>query len=188
MRYVYQIYLDKSFSRAAEHLFMTQPSLSIAVRREERRIGAKLFDRSERPLQLTQAGEAYIRAGEHLSARPKLPLERFRELEFILLQKGNNLHDRSVRMFKEAGFEPKIKLSLSQLVTAYRFAGQGLGATFVSDRIICAAPSENLLFYAISSPEADRLFHTLLPPRDYTAQAVKAFIRFAMNRFGVEAG
>ena len=34
-------------------------------------------------------------------------------------------------MFEEAGFEPKTKLKLSQLVTAYHLAAAGIGATFV---------------------------------------------------------
>jgi len=125
-----------------------------------------------------------IRAGRHLSpSYPKVPLERFRELEFILLQKGNNLYDRSAHMFESAGFTPKVKLALSQLVTAYRFADSGMGATFVSDRIVRATPSQNLTFYSINSPEVDRLFYTLLPQRNYTAHAVKAFIEYALEQF-----
>ena len=60
MKYVYQLYLDRSFSKAAEHLYMTQPALSIAIKRVEAELGAELFDRSRHPLELTQAGEAYI--------------------------------------------------------------------------------------------------------------------------------
>ena len=87
-------------------------------------------------------------------------------------------------MFDEAGFEPKVKLSLSQLVTAYRFADNGVGATFVSDRIVQKAPSQNLTFYAIESKEVDRLFYSLLPQRNYTAHAVKAFIAYAVEQLG----
>ena len=56
MEYIYQVYRDQSFSKAAENLFMTQPALSLAIRRVEDRLGAELFDRSRRPLRLTQAG------------------------------------------------------------------------------------------------------------------------------------
>ena len=31
MKYVYQVYLDGSFSKAAENLHLTQPALSIAI-------------------------------------------------------------------------------------------------------------------------------------------------------------
>ena len=33
MKYIYQVYQDGSFSAAAEHLYMSQPALSIAVLR-----------------------------------------------------------------------------------------------------------------------------------------------------------
>ena len=35
MEYIYQVYRDQSFSKAAENLFMTQPALSLAIRRVE---------------------------------------------------------------------------------------------------------------------------------------------------------
>ena len=62
MKYILQIYKDRSFSKAAEHLYMTQPALSIAVKRVEDSLGAELFDRRHHPLELTQAGEAYLEA------------------------------------------------------------------------------------------------------------------------------
>lgn len=309
MQYVYQVYQDGSFTKAAEKLYLTQPALSIAIRQEEQRLGAALFDRSRRPLALTPAGEAYIRsvermkyleadlgreledlrnlhtgrlhiggthylncfllaevlagfsqrypgiqievsedssarlvkrlerreldltfscapehierfehqpaffdhillavpreaplseslrqsalsaediqAGRHLSdSCPRVPLGEFQALEFILLQKGNNLYDRSQAMFDEAGFIPNVKMALSQLVTAYRFADNGLGAAFISDRILVSVPSDRLMFFSIASLQVNRLFHTLLPQRNYTAHTVKAFIDYLLEWFG----
>ena len=66
MQYIYQVYQDGSFTKAAEKLFLTQPALSMAVRQEEKILGAALFDRSRRPLALTPAGEAYIRTTERV--------------------------------------------------------------------------------------------------------------------------
>ena len=57
-----------------------------------------------------------ITKGRHLTDTcPAVTLTSFKDMEFILLSPGNNLHDRSLHMFKDAGFEPKIKLQLSQL-------------------------------------------------------------------------
>ena len=45
MQYIYQVYQDGSFTKAAEKLYLTQPALSMAVRQEEKNLGAALFDR-----------------------------------------------------------------------------------------------------------------------------------------------
>ncbi len=47
---------EKSFSRAAEKLFRTQPAVSLAVQRLEQELGEKLIDRSGKYLILTDAG------------------------------------------------------------------------------------------------------------------------------------
>ena len=45
MKYVYEVYKEKSFSKAAASLFISQPSLSANVKRIENRIGSPIFDR-----------------------------------------------------------------------------------------------------------------------------------------------
>lgn len=300
MNYIYQVYLEGSFSKAAEKLYLTQPALSIAIQKIETAAGMPLFERSTRPLKLTPAGEAYIdtikkiqyleqeleqkledrrqlKAGnikiggshylnayilpkimesfskkyplvqmellEHSSAQlsrmlaereldltfncnpkfvmdferypafddqillavpkshpvnqahigaamcasdiqagkhllpscPTVSLQDFREIEFILLTKNNNLHDRSYAFFDAAGFAPRVKLEISQLVTAYHLANHGLAATFVSDRLV-TAEKDNLNYYKLDSEQIVRHFYILLPKRNYTSFATRAFI------------
>ena len=311
MRYIYRVYQEGSFSKAAEKLFLTQPALSIAIKRVEDSIGAALFDRSRHPLELTEAGRASIRAIEQMSdleddlereisdlrdlktgkllvggshylnsyilARilsgfsrrypgvrialtekgsdeliadleerkldlpfscdpelverfehrlafqdmillavpkkfltgtepekaaltaaqvmegkhlrpdcPKVALSCFREMEFILLGAGNNLHSRNLQMFDQAGFTPKIKMTLSQLVTAYRLADNEMGITFIADRMV-RSPVSNLMFFRIDSELTERSFHILLPKRNYTAHAVRAFADYAVSELKNEA-
>ncbi len=66
MEYVYEVYKEKSFSRAAANLFISQPSLSANVRRVENRIGYPIFDRSTDPITLTPAGQLYIQAAQRI--------------------------------------------------------------------------------------------------------------------------
>ena len=66
MEYVYAVYQEKSFSRAAEKLFISQPSLSANVKRVEQQVGYPIFDRSTKPLTLTECGRQYIRAVEKI--------------------------------------------------------------------------------------------------------------------------
>ena len=66
MEYVYAVYKEKSFSKAAEKLFISQPSLSANVKREEKAIGYPIFDRSTKPLVLTEPRKKYIETVEHI--------------------------------------------------------------------------------------------------------------------------
>ncbi len=303
--YIYKVYEEGSFSKAAEKLHITQPALSIAIQKMETSLGMPLFDRNYRPLRLTAAGKTYIESikkmfyleqdlnqqitdiynlktgsirigGSHylnayilpdllqkfnqmhpgiqlqmieagsndlshmlsehkldltfscntvlvdaferypffhdqillavpetfsincqlaeyaLSAAdivskkhlhsdcPTAPFSYFHNLDYILLSEGNNLHDRAFQLFKAAGFSPRIKLQLSQLVTAYHLAIAEFGATFISDRIIRTADAP-LKFYKIAPQIADRLFYILLPHNSYVSKATRAFIQFLLD-------
>lgn len=58
-----------SFSAAAEHSFVTQPSLSMQVKALEEELGVVLLDRSKKPVIPTEAGEVVLaRAREALKA------------------------------------------------------------------------------------------------------------------------
>jgi DNA-binding transcriptional LysR family regulator len=50
----------RSFSRAAEALFLTQPSVTARIQTLEREIGERLFERSGRTVSLTDAGRAFM--------------------------------------------------------------------------------------------------------------------------------
>ena len=58
--YVYEVYKERSFSKAARNLFISQPALSVTIKRIENRIGCPIFDRSTNPVGLTECGEKYI--------------------------------------------------------------------------------------------------------------------------------
>lgn len=66
MEYVYEVYKEKSFLKASQNLFISQPALSSTVKRIEQRIGYPIFDRSTKPLRLTKCGEEYIKAVEQI--------------------------------------------------------------------------------------------------------------------------
>lgn len=60
--YVYEIYKEQSFSKAAHNLYISQPSLSARIIKIEEELGLPIFDRSTAPLRLTEFGEVYIDA------------------------------------------------------------------------------------------------------------------------------
>lgn len=56
------------FGRAAKRLAMTQPPLSRQIQMLERSVGVMLFDRSNRNVQLTVAGQRFLRDARHVLA------------------------------------------------------------------------------------------------------------------------
>ncbi|MGL4936044.1 MAG: LysR substrate-binding domain-containing protein [Cetobacterium sp.] len=59
--YLLVISEEKSFSKAAKKLFISQPSLSQYVSNLETELGIKIFDRNKYPITLTSSGEVFIK-------------------------------------------------------------------------------------------------------------------------------
>lgn len=60
MLYVLAVYEERSFSRAAEKCYISQPALSKIVKKVEGNLGTLIFDRGSFPLKVTAEGEAFI--------------------------------------------------------------------------------------------------------------------------------
>ena len=69
---------ERSFSKAAELRFVTQPQFSPRIRALELWAGAELIDRSATPLRLTAAGEALLPAARSAAAGLDEARERIR--------------------------------------------------------------------------------------------------------------
>lgn len=81
LEYLLAIYRHKSFSKAAEKCFVTQPTLSMQIQNLESEIETKLFDRSKKPIQPTDAGLKIIEQAENILAE----VEKLKELHRNLL-------------------------------------------------------------------------------------------------------
>lgn len=66
MKYVYEVYKERSFSNVARNLYISQPALSGMIKKIEKNIGMPLFDRSTTPIQLTECGKKYIKTAEKI--------------------------------------------------------------------------------------------------------------------------
>lgn len=60
LQYFIQVTHFKSFTKAAEHLFITQPTISKMIKNLEMELGVELFDRSRKQLTLTDAGQVVL--------------------------------------------------------------------------------------------------------------------------------
>lgn len=90
---IYTVYQEGSISKAAQKLFISQPSLSVMIQRIEEEVGVPLFDRTSKPIRLTEVGQEYVKASEeimHIEKAFQNYLEACQELQTGTLTIGSN--------------------------------------------------------------------------------------------------
>ena len=60
LRYIVAVAQEKSFGRAAQRCFISQPALSVAIQKLEEELGAQLFERSKSEITITPVGERVV--------------------------------------------------------------------------------------------------------------------------------
>lgn len=60
MQYIVTLSEERQFQRASEKCFVTQPTLSMQIKKAEETLGNKIFDRSRNPLELTSYGQKLL--------------------------------------------------------------------------------------------------------------------------------
>ena len=96
-KYIKAIAECHSFSRAAQQLYVSQPSLSRFVRKVEDELGVELFERDSIPLGLTPAGHKYLEY-----------IERFQALESAMKKDFASITVEKAMMNSEVGFCRKV--------------------------------------------------------------------------------
>src|SRR5438477_6383896 len=81
LRYFVAIAEERSFTRAAERLWVAQPGLSTQMRRLEAELGVRLFERHTRGVDLTQAGELFLERARLTLAAAETAAATGRDLE-----------------------------------------------------------------------------------------------------------
>lgn len=305
MEYVYEVYKEHSFSKAAKNLFISQPSLSASIKKTETELGFEIFDRSTKPIGLTEFGKAYIESIEKIleiqenfenyandlsdlqagkltvggtnlftsyilppiisnfskkypkiainivetttanlekqlfngdldiiidnydfddniyekeffahdniilavpkdfscnvlaqkyqicyedivsgkyinSDFPTVPLNIFKDSNFIFLKEGNDTRKRADKICHRSRFSPKMFLELDQQITAYNLACFGIGITFVSDILIKYVPRDNnLVFYKLETQDAGREIAFFYKKYKYIKKSTQEFLKIA---------
>ena len=80
IKYIYEIYENQSFSKAAKKLYISQPALSSIIKKAEDELQLPIFDRSTNPISLTKAGEYYIAAIKEIIEIENRVKYKFKEL------------------------------------------------------------------------------------------------------------
>lgn len=85
-KYIYTIYRLKSFSLAAQELFISQPALSRAIKNAEIGLGAPIFNRKTIPISLTEEGKIYIEAIEKMLQIERNATENIRDSKHLVFR------------------------------------------------------------------------------------------------------
>ncbi len=82
LQYVLAVAEHKNFTLAAEKCFVTQPTLSMQIQKVEEELGIQIFDRSKKPIQLTEVGQKIVAQAKNIVN------EADRMQDIVDLQKG----------------------------------------------------------------------------------------------------
>jgi LysR family hydrogen peroxide-inducible transcriptional activator len=66
LQYVLAVAEHKNFTAAAEKCFVTQPTLSMQIQKLEEELDIQIFDRSKKPIQLTEVGEKIVNQAKNI--------------------------------------------------------------------------------------------------------------------------
>jgi DNA-binding transcriptional LysR family regulator len=81
LRYFVAIAEERSFTRAAERLWVAQPGLSTQIRRLEAELGIQLFERHTRGVDLTEVGELFLERARTALAAVEVARSTGRDLQ-----------------------------------------------------------------------------------------------------------
>ncbi len=108
LRYFVEVVRQQSFTRAAEKLFVTQPTISKMLRNLEEELECTLLIREGRRLRLTDSGQALYQRGLNI-------LEEFRQLE-AELEDINDVKRGLLRL----GVPPMVGTQMAPLIGEFR--------------------------------------------------------------------
>lgn len=119
--YVLTIAKEKSFSKAAKKLYISQPSLSQYINRIESSLKVCLFDRTTNPLKLTYEGEIYVETASSILKLVENMIQQYDDINGLsggklniglTPSKANHLLPKILPVFKAK--YPGIKLTLTE--------------------------------------------------------------------------
>lgn len=148
--YILTIVDEGSFSKAADRLYISQPALSIIVKKTEDELGIPLFNRTSKPITLTPAGKIYV---EYIKKLQALDEEMLQELNSIREQEKGTLNIGTSNFFSSY-ILPDLAHSFKQLYPKYTVAISEGNNPYLSqllqssdiDLAICLGPLDTKIF------------------------------------------
>jgi LysR family hydrogen peroxide-inducible transcriptional activator len=85
LQYIVAVAQEHHFGRAAERVFVTQPALSLAIKKLEEELGATIFERRQNRIELTSLGEQIVHQAQRV-------LEEAEQIKLIAAQGKDQLN------------------------------------------------------------------------------------------------
>lgn len=163
LQYFVAVARDRSFSRAAARLNVSQPSLSAQMRELERRLGFALFERTSRHVALTREGRLFLTDAQRMVAEAARLNRAAREIRESELRIGAAIYtvfipERTRLTESFAAAHPEIRLHLENPTQVRQFIGLRRGELDLAIAIGLAARSAEA-----AGPDTDRLSEIVLP-------------------------
>ena len=158
LKYVLSVAKYKNFTIAAEHSFVTQPTLSMQIQKLEDHLGILIFNRSKKPIELTDLGLKVVEQAKVIvnESNREFKLGIIPTVMPTLLPMFLNNFTRKY---------PKVKLIIEELTTeeiikklSDNHLDAGLAATPLENEMIKEMPLYYEPFVGLI-PEEHRLFH-----------------------------
>jgi len=124
LEYVLAVAEHQNFTKAAEHRFVTQPTLSMQIQKLEDQLDILIFDRSKKPIELTEVGKRIVAQAKNIVN------ESYRIQDIVDQQKGfiggefklgiiPTIMPTLLPMFLKNFIKkyPKVKLKIEELTT-----------------------------------------------------------------------
>ena len=173
MEYIYCIYKERSFSRAAERLHISQPSLSAMVRKIEAQVGAPIFDRKTRPVSLTPFGTEFVQG-----------IEQFFEIEEHLHHLVYELHNLERGSVAVGGSNLNISYTVPQKLVQFKQAYPKVDLRIVEkDTLTCKQmlDSGELDLMVTNRPMSAEEYHRIVCYREELVLAVPQSFPFNLG-------
>jgi DNA-binding transcriptional LysR family regulator len=129
LRYFLALAEELHFGRAAQRLSISQPPLSLNIQQLEASVGARLFSRNSRGVQLTAAGQAFVPAARALLAQASAAMREAREVaqgqagELQIGFAGTLLYCGLPQVLQRfQGSHPRLRLALRELSSSEQLA------------------------------------------------------------------
>lgn len=170
LRIFYEVACEKSFTKAANKLFINQSAVSIQVKKFEDMLNTKLFDRSSKKIKLTYSGEVLHKVAEEIFQKVKRAEKEIEKI--VLFDKakitigathliGEHLLPRIMSEFTKIHPEVEFDLVIKERDTLLKELKEGkvdmvlMGTYYIKDTVLDVVDIANYPFVMVGREKID---------------------------------